>query len=403
MIPADLTSRTQIAAETALRPVAPTQQITDKLADLVPGQRLMAEIQALLPNGTYRAMIAQRNVTLALPFTAKAGDSLELEVVESDGKLALAVLSRPPGEAGGKTGDAVAATLSRTGQLISSLFAGRREAQGEGGSQALPLNGNRPIAEAPPTSARDILPLLRQAITQSGMFYEAHQAEWVEGRLDKTALFQEPQGKLSPQLQLASDASQSPRGPERAPAGSAETAAQARPAVLRGDAGEDAGSRTGSAANAAGTATTPGQPVAREAMPVVQQQLEALATQQFAWQGQVWPGQQMRWEIEEDAQQPSREEDTPAGWQTRLHLALPRLGELEARIRLEGSRIHLDMQAASEETQAMLREALVGLRQQLDDAGLALASAGIGGLATAPIPPAPPAPSTMNEHAAPDA
>ncbi len=393
MIPADLTSRTQIAAETALRPVAPTQQITDKLADLVPGQRLMAEIQALLPNGTYRAMIAQRNVTLALPFTARAGDSLELEVVESDGKLALAVLSRPPGEAGGKTGDAVAATLSRTGQLISSLFAGRREAQGE--SQALPLNGNRPIAEAPPASARDILPLLRQAITQSGMFYEAHQAEWVEGRLDKTALFQEPQGKLSPQLQLASDAGQSPRGPERAPAGSAETAAQARPAVLRGDAGEDAGSRTGSAASAAGTATTPGQPVAREAMPVVQQQLEALATQQFAWQGQVWPGQQMRWEIEEDARQPSREEDTPAGWQTRLHLALPRLGELEARIRLEGSRIHLDMQAASEETQAMLREALAGLRQQLDDAGLALASAGIGGLAAAP--------STTDEHAAPDA
>lgn len=393
MIPADLTSRTQIAAETALRPVAPTQQITDTLADLVPGQRLMAEIQALLPNGTYRAMIAQRNVTLALPFAAKAGDSLELEVVENDGKLALAVLSRPPGEAGGKTGEAVATTLSRTGQLISSLFGGRREAQGE--SQALPLNGNRPIAETPPGSARDILPLLRQAITQSGMFYEAHQAEWVEGRLDKTALFQEPQGKLSPQLQLAADAGQSARGPERSPAGPAETAAQARPASLRSDAGDDAGGKTGSAASAPTATTTPGQPVAREAIPVVQQQLEALATQQFAWQGQVWPGQQMRWEIEEDARQQSQEEDSPAGWQTRLHLALPRLGELEARIRLEGSLIHLDMQAASEETQAMLRDALAALRQQLDDAGLALASAGIGGLAAAP--------STTDEHAAPDA
>ena len=39
--------------------------------------------------------------------------------------------------------------------------------------------------------------MLKQAITQSGMFYEAHQAEWVEGRLAKATLLQEPQGKLS--------------------------------------------------------------------------------------------------------------------------------------------------------------------------------------------------------------
>lgn len=36
----------------------------------------IAEIQAMLPNGTYRAIINQRNVTLALPFSAKTGDSL---------------------------------------------------------------------------------------------------------------------------------------------------------------------------------------------------------------------------------------------------------------------------------------------------------------------------------------
>ncbi|MBV5350506.1 hypothetical protein JZU71_05155, partial [bacterium] len=36
-----------------------------------------------------------------------------------------------------------------------------------------------------------------QAITQSGMFYESHQAEWIEGRYQKADLLQEPQGKLS--------------------------------------------------------------------------------------------------------------------------------------------------------------------------------------------------------------
>ena len=43
----------------------------------------MAEIQAMLPNGSYRAVVAQREITLALPFSAKSGDSLELEVVVS--------------------------------------------------------------------------------------------------------------------------------------------------------------------------------------------------------------------------------------------------------------------------------------------------------------------------------
>ena len=149
----------------------------------------------MLPNGTYRAMINQRNVTLALPFSAKSGDSLELQVTESDGKLALAVVSRQEGEGGKAAAASTSATLSRTGQLISDLFSGAREAKG--GSVALPLNGNQPIASAPPNSAQDLLPLLKQAITQSGMFYEAHQAEWIEGRFAKAALLQEPQGKLS--------------------------------------------------------------------------------------------------------------------------------------------------------------------------------------------------------------
>ena len=49
MIPADVASRLQVSADTALRPVAPTQEIADKLSGLVAGQKVMAEIQAMLP------------------------------------------------------------------------------------------------------------------------------------------------------------------------------------------------------------------------------------------------------------------------------------------------------------------------------------------------------------------
>jgi hypothetical protein len=198
MIPSDVASRLQVTADAALRPVANIQEITDKLAGLAPGQRLMADIQALMPNGTYRALINQRDVILALPFSAKAGDSLELEVVSSDGKLTLALRSPPPGEGGKAHAESVPTTLSRTGQLIGSLFGNSGNTKSSPTLTPTALNGNQPIARSPPISAQDILPLLKQAITQSGLFYESHQAEWINGRFDKNALLQEPQGKLPP-------------------------------------------------------------------------------------------------------------------------------------------------------------------------------------------------------------
>ncbi|TXG86783.1 MAG: flagellar hook-length control protein FliK, partial [Rhodocyclaceae bacterium] len=129
MIPSDVVSRLQLTADAAVTRVPTPQQVTDALADLVPGQRVLAEIQALLPNGAYRALINQRDVTLALPFSAKAGDSLELEVVESEGKLTLAVVARKD-EAGAAAlqseRPAVETTFSRTGNFIAGLL-GRGE------------------------------------------------------------------------------------------------------------------------------------------------------------------------------------------------------------------------------------------------------------------------------------
>ena len=75
MIPADVASRQQVSADAALRPVAPSQEIADKLPGLVVGQKIMAEIQSLLPNGTYRALINQRNITLFRPRAAMRSNS----------------------------------------------------------------------------------------------------------------------------------------------------------------------------------------------------------------------------------------------------------------------------------------------------------------------------------------
>ncbi len=381
MIPADVASRLQVSADTSLRQVAPAQEISDKLSGLVAGQKVMAEIQALLPNGTYRALINQRNLTLALPFSAKTGDAIELQVTESNGKLALAVVAGQESE-GGKPPNTTAATLSRTGQLISDLFSGAQASKG--GAPAIALNGNRPITESPLPRGPDLVPLLKQAITQSGMFYEAHQAEWVEGRLATSTLLQEPQGQLSsPQAFSAAADEQSAAAQAKAPAGASEPVALKASAEPATHPAAQAGVTPGlSADSPKATATqpltqAPAQLVAPQTQPIVQQQLEALATQIFSWQGQVWPGQEMRWEIDEEAARAQDSDEQAANWTTRLHLALPKLGEIDAQIRLQGNQLVVAMRSGKAETTALMRASSVALRSQLDEAGLKLASIGV--------------------------
>lgn len=367
MIQADVSSRLQTPAELNLRPALPAQEITDKLGGLVAGQRLLAEIQALMPNGTYRALINQRSVTLALPFAAKAGDAIELEVAESDGKLTLAVVSRAAAADAKGVSASTTTSLSRTGQLIRNLLGATRDASG--GPAPLPLNGNKPIAGSPPNNAQDLLPLLKQAISESGMFYEAHQAEWVEGRFSKTQLLQEPQGRLAPQVTV----------PQRAPhAGESASAAHATMA------GQPIEVKVADADVAAVRSSQPpqaAQPIAPQAQALVQQQLEAFATQNFAWHGQVWPGQQVDWEIEPENGQrdPGRDggDDNGNRWQTRLRLTLPQLGEVDARLYIHGKQISLAIVANSAETCALLHGEGAGLRGQLEQAGLDLASIGV--------------------------
>lgn len=368
MIPADIGGRTQLLADPALKPVTPatpSQDINDKLAGLSSGQRVTAQIQALLPNGTYRAIVAQRDVTLALPFAAKSGDTLELEVVENNGRMALAVVSRQGATAADAAGkEAVSTTLSRTGQLIADLFGGAQSSRG--GSAALPLNGGQPLSNSPPTSAADLLPQLKQAITQSGMFYEAHQRGWVEGRVDKSQLLLEPQGRLSPAASQAGAASNN----------------IGNPAAARAD---SLAAGTSSSANSAFAGNVAATQMAPETVQIVRQQLDSLATQQFNWQGQIWPGQQMNWQI---AEEPRRDDggDRQAGagddeapeWRTQMRLTLPRLGEIDARIGLRGNGIRLDIAAGDTATQATLRAAVAELQQQLDAAGLSLTAFGVG-------------------------
>lgn len=347
MIPADLASRLRVALpptqQETPQPVVPLQKLTDALSNLVPGQRVLAEIQAMMPNGAYRALIAQRDVTLALPFSAKAGDSLELEVLESEGRITLAfVANRTTGQqAAAQSKESVATTLSQTGRLIGDLLGNVDESGAK--AAAAPLNGNQPLLKGAPDAVQ-LAPILKEALAKSGVFYEAHQARWVAGQLPTEALRQEPQGKTPPTLMAPTPATSSATQPAAAsdsPAGDV-LPVQNLPAAAR--------------AEQPGNAQGPAIP--RELTPIVQQQLDALATQNYAWQGQVWPGQKMWWEITEEGDQSTgKEVESGKRWQTRLKLDLPALGGVEATLRLQpGGRLEIRMNADSADSETRLRE-----------------------------------------------
>lgn len=362
MIPPDVANalRLQIpdqakvaAQQPSNQPVAAVQQITDALSNLVPGQRILAEIQALLPNGSYRAVVAQRDITLALPFSAKPGDTLELEVTESDGKLTLAfVTNRSDNAAARAQPESSATSLSPTGKLIGDLM-GDIQTDGKR-APAAPLNNAQPLVQAMPKTAAELVPVLKQALTESGMFYEAHQARWVAGELSTESLKQEPQGKFSvAQTNTAVNPENSPKT-NNSP--NVDTPANA------------------AVATTSRTEPSTGTGIPRDLMPIVQQQLDGLANQNFAWQGQVWPGQQMRWEIGENIDDSrSSNSDDIQRWQTRLKLSLPQLGNIDVTLNLKaGGEVRIAVTAGSESSEARLRNEAQQLRKQFEAAGLNL-------------------------------
>lgn len=389
MIPADVANRLRLITPdqpAAPQPVAPVGKLQDVLSNLVPGQRVLAEIQALLPNGSYRAVVTQREIVLALPFSAKAGDALELEVVESEGKLGLAfVAHRNPGSATAlREETSFSTSLSQTGKLIGNLF-GHGEAE-DSAPRPVPLRGNQPLFNDFPKDTGEVARGLKSALTQSGMFYEAHQAQWVEGKLTIEALLQEPQGKFSTlPRNMATGNENAPAGPETEETLAASSAkavtelpgryASNSQAALMQSEDRLPAPVSGTASDTAPQALrTSRETITPELAPLVRQQLDALATQNHVWQGSVWPGQEMRWEIEKDRDS-RREGDEGPGqqWQTHLKLELPGLGTIEATMRLQpGGAIDIRMLAAKDVSRAKIAAAGDTLCQQFEAAGLSL-------------------------------
>ncbi|MBV7486313.1 flagellar hook-length control protein FliK [Bordetella sp. BOR01] len=221
------------------------------------------------------------------------------------------------------------------------------------GSHALPMPPAAMLAGA-----------LRQALQGSGLFYESHLGDLAFGQRTVDQVRSEPQASL-------------PR-PPATPTAFENRSGQAAPAASA--AGEMPGAGSSHGASSAGTHLSAPAGIHPDAAPLVRQQLDILANQALAWQGEAWPGTPMEWEVRRDAREGAAEAETH--WATRLKLELPRLGLVEARLSLAGD--ELVMQLVAPRSAREINGAAQALRDGLQRAGLTLSHLSVGAVAPQP-------------------
>ena len=391
MIPSDLAARLQILTNSGLLTNEPpvqglqrTREIQSQLPDLVPGERFFATLQRALPDGTFRAVVAGRQMTLSLDQAAKAGDTLELVVTQSSPRAIFAQIVNP--NAANTQSSSFQALLSPTAKLISALLTGQPA------PEPAQLNASRPLLNTPPQNSSQLAPALRQAVGQSGLFYESHLADWVTGKYDTASLLKEPQG----QAQSSPAASQQPAPPS--PATPQSTPGNNTTATLTPHSQPASTEQKGNPLTQQATHNTlnnnlpiasapstldevissstsrPASVVPERLMTVLHQQLEALGTQQYVWHGQIWPGQTMEWLIEDprDGQKNSEEATLPEEWNTTLRITLPNMGKLEAQIHLTPAGIALRLHTEDDNAASALTAEQAQLTEALAAAGIPL-------------------------------
>jgi len=229
--------------------------------------------------------------------------------------------------------------LSSAGRLVAQLAAQLLDPRTPG-----TIPATQPLLPNAPVDTQLAAATLRELVGLSGLFYESHQAEWVSGERDAQQLRREPQGQFDP-AQV-----------ERRSATGVHTIL-ADPLSAEAPFGRPLELHPGAA-------------------PLVQQQINALEARHIAWLGEVWQGQQMRWEIK-DAEERAPDSAEPAHvWRTRVVLNLPRLGAVTALFTLGAGGIGLRLHAESQSTSELIAQWLPELRGALGAAGLDITDIG---------------------------
>ena len=408
--------RADVTGTRPLGPVdapAPTSSIADarqesfnRLAQIAIGKQFQAEILSRLNDGTFLVRVADTVARMNLPVTTRAGDSMAMTLVSKEPRptfllgqqaggtaaaqnmagqlLGQLVQAGPeegllyteggrtaaeegvapsmagtaaaeegiPAPAVGKTAQALQAaanaaaaaatpgsaptSLSTAGRLINSIIQSAQQNE----APAV-LAGKTPLVASPAAGAPQLASALKDTLAFSGLFYESHVAQWASGERAMTDLLREPQaGTVLP--------------------------AQADEAAAPPNAAKNLPLQAGNATQAHADTLPAG--ISTETAQLINLQLGTLENRRVQWQGELWPGQELEWEVSEDAPDGEAADRTPT-WNSAVKFELPNLGVVSAAIRLVGQHVQVQIRTETEDSASALRAHGAELAKALDAAG----------------------------------
>jgi hypothetical protein len=150
------------------------------------GDIVSARVEARLPDGNFKVMVAGQAVSLNLPSYLAPGDSLELELISGAPQLTFALRKAT------QQVDGPMPSLSNAGRLLAALMLPPGELP-----KPVSTTAAGPLLAAPAADQAQVSRELAQTLSASGLFYESHQAEWVAGQRSLAQILQEPQAGLT--------------------------------------------------------------------------------------------------------------------------------------------------------------------------------------------------------------
>jgi len=276
------------------------QELNARATSFVKGQEYLAQVVTKLDDKAYLVKVDQSMLKMELGTAARAGQTLLLRYMQ-DSPVPTFLLAPPTTKSSG-----AATELSPAAQLIGRYL---KEAESAGATtrrEAMSVVTHSP--KNPQLMAQD----LRQALSNSGLFYESHLNAMVQGRRTVAALMQEPQNQHNAQI-----------------------------------------------------ATLMAQQLA-----VLDNQ--RLSWHGEVWLGQKmdWDVRLQERPNAEESEQPALDENRSIASEVTLHL--PKLGKVTAKLSLEGGHLRINLQAEQAATLGTLKDKSEHLTQAIADSGLQL-------------------------------
>lgn len=297
------------------KPLILADTSNNPVSKLQPGQRIQAVVQEQVSPGLFKVQVNGQFMQLRLPAQLQQGSTLDLQVESTIPRLtfSFSASAQPM-----STPDQISAT-SRFLANIAELPLAKAHIESSSGPAVWQTGGATP-------DTRQLAAGLKDALANSGLFYESHQAQWVGGERSTAQLLIEPQNQLP---------------------------------------------RTTSTDTSLSLSALP---VNKELIPLVQQQLHTLETHQLTWSGQIWPNQHMQWEIQGQPEGHAQHPDERL-WSTEMELDLNKLGDVHARLVYNQGGIKLTLHAADAASVDLFNRHLPELHNTLTAAGIRLTSA----------------------------